>query len=286
MIRLDLQAATGVWFPTTDVPFSLNLNRRADRTVKISFLATAILATSVSLTSLCHATDFQVTTRVFDGNNPNPAITLETVFQGEKVYDVVTTAPRQVTVIDYQAGLVTLLDPQRQVKVTMRTQDVLQYSAFFKTKGDFPDDPVWNFLRDPKFNTDYDAKMKVLTMQGGPITYTAELDVIDQQTLADVYARFCDWSAQLNFVTGIGGLPQARIDLNNEMRSKGAVPREIRKTVRNANPAKNVSARTTHEFQWKPDPKASQLVKSIENDLKKSKSVSFEEFVTPAFAQK
>ncbi|PQO41693.1 hypothetical protein [Blastopirellula marina] len=254
--------------------------------MKTSLLATAVLAASVSLTSLCHATDFQVTTRVFDGNNPNPAMTLETVFHGDKVYDVVTTAPRQVTVIDFESGLVTLLDPQRQVKVTLQTQVILQHATYFKTQGNFPDDPVWNFLRDPKFTTQYDSEMKVLTMAGGPITYKAELDEIGEQTLADDYARFCDWSALLNFVTGIGGLPQARIDLNNQMKSKGAVPREIRKTVRNANPAKSVSARTTHDFQWQPNPKASQLIESIETDLKKSKAVSFEEFVKPMFAQK
>ncbi|RCS46067.1 hypothetical protein DTL42_16395 [Bremerella cremea] len=253
--------------------------------MKTTLLVTAVLFTWVSLASLNHAADFQVSTRLYEGNNPNPAITLETIFKGEKVYDVITTAPRQVTIIDFEAGLVTLLDPQRQVKVTLRTQEILENSAYFKTKGNFPDNPLWNFLRDPEFSTQYDPQMKLLKMEGGPITYEVDLDLIDQQPLADTYSRFCDWAAQLNFVTGIGGLPQARMELNNQIGSKGAVPREVRKTVRYSDPAKSSFARSTHDYQWKSTPQGNALIQSIETDLKKAKAVSFEEYVKPVFAK-
>lgn len=246
---------------------------------------TAVLVAWVLLASIAYAADFQVSTRLYEGNNPNPAITLETIFQGEKVYDVITTAPRQVTVIDFEAGLVTLFDPQRQVKVTLRTQDILQHSAYFKTKGNFPDNPLWNFLKEPEFSTQYDPQMKLLKMEGGPITYEADLDIIGEQPLADAYSRFCNWAAQLNFVVGIGGLPQARMELNNQIGSKGAVPREVRKTVRYSDPAKSSFARSAHDYQWKSTPQGSALIQSVDTDLKKAKAVSFDEYVKPLFAK-
>lgn len=246
-------------------------------------LTTAVAAVWVSLASLGNAADFQVVTRVFKGANPNPAATIQTVFKGSKVYDVATTAPRQATVIDYDSGYITLLDPQRQVKVTLKTQDVLQISTYLKMNGSFPNDPLWNFLREPEFQTKYDDQLRVLKLDGNPLIYEADLDMLDQQDAVDDYRRFCDWSAQLNFICGVGALPQARLDLNAQICQRSAVPLEIRKIVRGANPANNMTARSTHAFQWALDVKVDQLVESIETDLDKAKSVTFEEYVRPVF---
>lgn len=265
-------------------PFPKSLHRRADRTVSTARLTTAVIAVWVSLASLGNAADFQVVTKVFRGANPNPAATIQTIFQGNKVYDIATTAPRQATVIDYDSGQITILDPQRQVKVTLKTQDVLQISTFMKMNGKFPDEPLWNFLRDPEFKTEYDEQLRVLNLAGNPLIYEADLDMIDQQDAVDDYRRFCDWSAQLNFICGGGALPQARLDLNSAICQRAAVPREIRKIVRGANPANNMTARSTHEFQWAPDANVTKLVGSIEADLGNAKSVTFEEYVRPVIA--
>jgi len=252
--------------------------------VKTALLSTAVLTVWFCLVSASTAADFQVTTQIFKGNARIPAVTYQTVFQGNKVYDVVTTPPRQATIVDYDAGQITLLDPQRQVKLTLAIQDVLQYSAFFKSDGDFPDSQLWKFLRDPQFEASYDSQAQILKLTGDPLTYEADLQKIPNQPTVAAYSQFCDWSSQLNFICVGGDLPQARIELNNQIRAKGAVPSEVRKTIRHADPTKSISLKSTHEYRWQLQQEDAQLIESIEADLHNAQAVSFDQYVKPAFA--
>jgi len=251
--------------------------------VKTATLSTAVLTAWASFVCVSAAADFEVTTQIFRGNARIPAVTYQTVFQGTKVYDVVTTPPRQATIIDYDSGQITLLDPQRGVKLTLTTQNVLQHSAFFKANGNFPNDPLWTFLRDPQFQVNYDRQNQLLKMAGDPLTYEADLTPIPDQPSVDAYSRFCDWSAQLNFICAGGDLPQARIELNNQIRANGAVPAVVRKTIQNADPNKSISLRSTHEYRWKLAEEDAKLITSIETDLAAAKAVSFDQYVKPAF---
>ncbi|WDI40210.1 hypothetical protein [Bremerella sp. P1] len=251
--------------------------------VKTASLSTAVLTVWASFVCVSAAADFQVTTQIFRGNARIPAVTYQTVFHGTKVYDVVTTPPRQATIIDYDSGQITLLDPQRQVKLTLTTQNVLQHSAYFKSHANFPEGPLWTFLRDPKFEANYNQQNQVLKLAGDPLTYEADLTPIRDQPTVDAYSRFCDWSSQLNFICAGSDLPQARIELNNQIRAKGAVPAEVRKTIRHADPTKSISLRSTHEYRWELQEEDAQLIQSIEADLANAKAVSFDEYVKPAF---
>lgn len=252
--------------------------------MKTATLSTAVLTAWASFVCVSAAADFQVTTQIYRGNARIPAVTYQTVFQGSKVYDVVTTPPRQVTIIDYESGQITLLDPQRQVKLTLTTQNVLQHSAYFKSHANFPEGPLWTFLRDPEFEVNYNPQNQVLKLAGDPLTYEADVTKIENQPIVDDYARFCDWSSQLNFICAGGDLPQARMELNNQIRSVAAVPAEVRKTIQNANPAKSIFLRSTHQYRWKLQDEDAKLIQSIQADLEKSKAVSFDEYVKPAFA--
>lgn len=251
--------------------------------MKTASLSTAVLTAWASFVCVSAAADFQVTTQIFRGNARIPAVTYQTVFQGTKVYDVVTTPPRQATIIDYDSGRITLLDPQRQVKLTVSMQDVLQHSAYFKSHGTFPEGPLWTFLRDPKFDVTYNQQNQVLKLAGDPLTYEADLTPLKDQPTVDSYSRFCDWSSQLNFICAGGDLPQARIELNNQIRAKAAVPSEVRKTIQHADPTKSISLRSTHEYRWKLQNDDATLIQSIETDLGKAKVVTFDEYVKPVF---
>ncbi len=230
------------------------------------------------------AAEFQVTTHLFLGAARMPAVSYQTIFQGSKVYDVATTHPRRATIIDYGSRTITMLDPQRQVKLQMSTQQVLEHSAYFKAHGEFRG-PLLQFLRDPSFNVTQSPDAQTLTLDGGPLRYDVAVQAVSDQAAVDEYGRFCDWSAQLNFICAGGDPPQARIDLNNHLRSRGMVPREIRKTIRNPNPADNVTLRTSHDFRWQLDATDTALVQSIEQDLKQAKAVDFPTFVRVAFAR-
>ncbi|MBA2117607.1 hypothetical protein [Bremerella alba] len=269
--------------PQSEFPYLYDFFAEQIDIVKTALLSTAILTAWASFVCVSAAADFQVTTQIFRGNARIPAVTYQTVFQGTKVYDVVTTPPRQVTIIDYDSGQITLLDPQRSVKLILTTQNVLQHSTYFKSHGTFPEGPLWTFLRDPKFETNYNPQNQVLKLAGDPLTYEADVTKIENQPIVVDYARFCDWSCLLNFICAGSDLPQARMELNSQIRAKGAVPAEVRKTIRHADPTKSISLRSTHEYHWKLQEDDTKLVQSIQADLEKANAVSFDEYVKPAF---
>ena len=224
------------------------------------------------------AADFHVTTNVYQGNARVPAVAYQTIFQKNVVYDIATTHPRQVTVVDYVSGKITLLDLQRRVKLEMDTQQVLEHSAYFKSHGEFRG-PLLEFLKAPQFETEFSAATNTLTMSGGPLSYEIALQPIDNQAAADEYARFCDWSAQLNFVCAGGDPPQARIEVNGQMRSRRRIPLEIRKTIRNANPADTVTLRSTHDFRWQLNESDAAMIKNLQHDLAQAKPVKYADYV-------
>lgn len=237
-----------------------------------------ILCCWTVLGSVGIAADFHVTTHVFQGNARVPVVSYQTIFRKNVVYDIATTHPRQVTVVDYASGKITLLDLQRQVKLEMDTQQVLEHSAYFKSHGEFRG-PLLEFLKNPEFQVKFAADTSTLTMSGGPLNYEIALQPINNQAVADEYARFCDWSAQLNFVCAGGDPPQARIEVNSQIRAKAAVPQEIRKTIRNANPADAVMLRSTHEFRWELNDSDQRMIESLRHDLTQAKAVNYADYV-------
>ncbi|MEW4452797.1 hypothetical protein AB1L30_08990 [Bremerella sp. JC817] len=251
--------------------------------MKTATLPTAVLAVWSSLVCVSNAADFQVATSIYRGNERSPVATYQTVFKGDKIYDVVMTPPRQVTIIDFSNGQITMLDPGQgqdtAVRTTMSTQDVLQHATYFKQYGDLPSNPLWDFLKNPSFQTSYDPGTQVLKLSGDPLIYEADLQKIEDQPLADAYSQFCDWSAMLNFISMGSDLPQARMSLNAEVKSRGAVPTEVRKTIRNADPSKIVSLKSRHEYRWTLNVSDDKLIQSIEADLAKAKPVKFDAYI-------
>ncbi|MEX0792965.1 MAG: hypothetical protein WD045_07485 [Pirellulaceae bacterium] len=243
--------------------------------------AIAAVCCAPVLGGMLQAADFQTTTEVFQGNSKSPLATFHTIFKDNVVYDISLNQPRQVTIFDFNAARLTLLDSERQVKLSLSTQDALELASYFKThlKADLP---ILSFSRDPSFETSFDAQSNRLVLRGEPLTYQSTLQVLRDRAVVDDYARFCDFAAMVSFTCSAGHPPQARMELNNQMRSRSAVPVEIRKMIPDSNPANNVELRSRHEFRWKLDERDTQLIKAVKEDETAFKPVGHLEYVKPA----
>lgn len=227
------------------------------------------------------AADFQTTTEVFQGNSKTPFASVHTIFKDNVVYDISLSQPRQVTIFDFNTAKLTLLDSERRVKLTLSTQDALELASYFKThlKADLP---ILSFSRDPSFETSFDAESSRLVLRGEPLTYQSTLQVLRDRAVVDDYARFCDFAAMVSFTCSAGPPPQARMELNNQMRSRSAVPVEIRKMIPDSNPANNVELRSRHQFRWQLDEQDAQLIKAVKEDEVAFTPVGHLEYVKPS----
>jgi len=246
-------------------------------------IATALLFWGLfSVAAYSQSIDFSVSTAVYVGTARTPAVTYRTLFVDKVVYDVTTSRPREVSIIDFRAGKVTLLAPERKVKLELSIQQVLEGSTYFTNHGEFRSS-LMRFLRDPQFDVEHGEG--TISMRGGPLRYDIATERINNREVVDNYARFCDWAAQLNFFTGGGDPPQARLKLNNQLRQASLVPREIRKTIVNADPTESVTLRSQHDYVWQIGAEDHKLIDALQKDLDAAESVSFEQFVRPRFAQ-
>jgi len=258
------------------LPIGLDLHNCWGISVKTASLIAASLM--VVTLGVSQAAEFGVTTHIYKAAGRIPIVSCNTVFTGQKVFDVTTSHPRKATIIDYQAGTIDIFSPQHQVKLRLSTQDVLRYSAYFKSHGEFRGE-LMQFLKEPKFTSEFTPENQTLSMAGGPLRYDVAVARTENRPAVDEYARFCDWAAQLNFVCAGGSPPAARIEVNARLRSQSVLPQEIRKTILGAEPSETVTLRSTHEYRWLVSDEDRALIQSLEQDMAEAKSVNLREFV-------
>jgi hypothetical protein len=194
--------------------------------------------------------DFRVATRVFVGDNPRPAGENLTLFVGDTVYDFMETAPRETTVFDVATGQFDLLDPARNVRATITTDQLLRFAAALKVRiaANERIDPVVRFAANPRFTSTYDDAQRQLVLRSPLMTYRTS-GVVASEQRAGKYHRFCDWFGQLN-ATRPGALPPfARLRLNQELASRSLVPQETVLTIVTRRAGNRTTVlRSRHEF--------------------------------------
>jgi hypothetical protein len=194
--------------------------------------------------------DFRVSTRVFVGEQTQPAGENLTLFVGDKVYDFMERAPREITAFDAHSGEFDLIDPSRKIWSSLSMDELLRFTAQLKVRAAANErlDRVVRAAANPDFTATYDAAEKQLALRSPAMTYLATGVSLDASQAAK-YHRFCDAFCQLNS-TRPGALPPfARLELNRQLSDKGVVPGEImlRLAPRRAGETPTV-LRSKHEF--------------------------------------
>lgn len=174
------------------------------------------------------ADDFRVTTRVYVGDQTQPAGENLTVFVDEKVYDFVERAPREITVFDADTGQFDLIDPSRKIWTSLSMNQLLRFTAQLKVRaaGNERLDRVVRTAANPDFTETYDETEKKLVLHNPALTYRATGVSLAVSRMAR-YHQFCDAFCHLN-ATRAGALPPfARLELNRQLSERGVVPGEI-----------------------------------------------------------
>lgn len=208
----------------------------------------AIVVTAV-ITSAVSAADFQVTNAIFVGQEKEPTATTQTIFKDNVVYDHSMGQSTQAMIIDFDANRITLLDPIRKCQLTVDIREVIEMATFLRTNGDFKS-PLLKFCNEPDFKLQVEPKINRVVFEGNPLSYDlTTLSITDKRIVQD-YARFCDWSADVNFTCAAGLPSKSRKVVNGYFAENNVLPKEIRRVIRNGNPAQNPPIRSQHDYRW------------------------------------
>src|SRR6186997_3045464 len=127
-----------------------------------------VCATVALMSSITFAGDeFRCDTEVFVGKEKNPVQQTLTIFSGSVVYDFLLSKPEEITVYDLGRGQITLLDKNRKLKTTIQNDDLLHWTAAYKTVKAESD--LFIFCTQPKFEETF--KDNTLTLSAKQLTY-------------------------------------------------------------------------------------------------------------------
>ncbi|MCC9609670.1 hypothetical protein LOC68_04040 [Blastopirellula sp. JC732] len=195
------------------------------------------------------AADFQVTNTIFVDNDMQPFMTTQTIFKENVVYDYSLGQVGQAMIIDFDANRVTLLDPQRKRQLSLDIREIIETSTYMRTHLDLKK-PLLTFCNKPQFQVQNEPQNNRVVFGGNPLTYDLTTQPITDKRIVQDYARFCDWSADINFAYSAGLPAQARKEVNGYFSQNNVLPVEIRRVIRDANPAANNTVRSQHVYRW------------------------------------
>ncbi len=191
--------------------------------------ALCILA-NFALPALASAADqvFCVKTKIFVGDQSDPASEHQILFDQGLVYDVPLVNRRFITIFDPAQKKVTLLDRDTQVQASVSTDDLIKITA--QARAAVTD-------AEQKKKLGMDAKVEMSEEKPGyrikfaNLEYHTTSQKPDDPKVASDYAMFVDLASRLNLVRRLGPPPFGRMTLHQELAAKGELPLELTLTI-------------------------------------------------------
>lgn len=210
----------------------------------------AFVAIAVPLATLAsvRAQDFRVETEVLVDQADDPVSESLTLFTGDVIYDFLKPN-EETTVFDIRNGKIMLLDSRREVKTSLTTEQLAEFSAAIKTRGS-AQGPTHLFQ--PTFATSFDAEQNRLTLSSDHLTYSVKGVPAKHPSGAQRYRQFADWYARLNAIRPGNLPPFGRLELNEALADRGLLPLEIERKVVIDRPVANktLHAKSKHTVTW------------------------------------
>jgi len=154
-----------------------------------------------------------------------------TLFRAGMVYDFLD-APREITVLHPTRQLVIVLDPDRQVKCEISTDDLTAFCSQLQTRAAASKDALLRFMAEPKFEEQRDGEAGPITLTSPLMVYRVASRPADNAEVSRQYVEFCNWYARLNPMLIPGASPPfARLALNNVLAREQVVATEVELTV-------------------------------------------------------
>jgi len=211
-------------------------------------LAVVVLQ-GVALSTRTVADDFRIETKVYVGDEKEPASTTTTLFQGGVVYDFLDV-PEQVAVFRKpgggKPGRFILLDPARRVRTELSTDQVAGAINKLKNWAARQRDPLLKFAANPQFEESFDRSTGQLLLASHEESYTIKTEPADMPEALAEYREFLDWYTRLNALLQAGPPPEPRLQVNAALARYQSVP----VTVELARAGEKDKLRAEHEFTW------------------------------------
>ncbi len=255
---------------------------RSVRVLLCGWLAVACFAAAAL------AEDFRIETKVYTGKDKTPISQNRTLFQAGYVYDYLLSEPERVAVFDRQHGRFIMLDPERKLKVEIKTDDVLAFAEKFHSWAAKSTNEFMKFAADPEFETTFSANGD-MTLASSHITYRVKTEPARTPEAAQQYREFSDWYARFNAMSNVGSTPPfPRLEVNRELAKRGVVPSEVQLTI----PAqatlgvRAVLMRSEHHVSWRLLPRDLERIAETAKGLAAYKTVDLSEFQPPTVSKR
>jgi hypothetical protein len=232
--------------------------------------------------------EFRVDTEVFFNQEKLPGLETLTIFAEGKVFDFLLTEPRETVILDPQRGRFTLLNEAEQVKATVTTHDLMQYTLELEAQAAGVKDTVVAFAAKPQFETKFEdiqqngQTLVRLTLAGKPLEYVAlgQTPEGDQrEAAARMYRHFADWYARLNATRSANLPPAARLVLNQTLAERGLLPLEITRTITPDGPlARKDEVKSRHLVNWTLSGEDRKKIERAGSSAATFKPVSYDEY--------
>lgn len=208
------------------------------------------------------ADDFRIQTKVFKsdptakkGQPPKQVSETTTIFRAGLVYDFLTVPGQveEITIFDYPRSRFILLDPTRRVKTIVKTDEIKGFTQQMQLRARQHKEPLLNFLADPKFEPLSNPTSEKFGLTSVWMNYDVETMAAKNAYVAQQYADFADWYAQINAMINPAALPPfARLAVNDELKQRRQLPVQVRLTLfPQEAEKKQVTLRADHNVQWR-----------------------------------
>lgn len=247
--------------------------------------ALVLAAFLLGLASTVAAQDFRVDTEVFVGEEEEPIVETLTIFADGLVYDFLLGKQQETTIFDPHRGEFTLLDLDRQVKATVSTQDVLDYTFALEQHASQSSDAVFAAAASPNFQVTFESleekgvNVGKVVLTSKAIVYEVRGQVPQQPDSVRFYRHFADWYARLNS-TRPGNLPPgSRLALNKALADHELLPSEVTRTITPSGRfSKQLVHRSRHFVNWKLSGEDRRQITKAGDQMAKFKLVSFDDY--------
>ena len=193
--------------------------------------------------------EFRIDSAVFADGESQPRSQSSTIFRGGMAYDYLTK-PTETTVFDPGHDRMVLLDPTRRLRAEISTARIKELTDQLQDWASAQSDAFLRFLAQPTLDRSIDKSGR-LEFTSAWLTYRVAPFQPTNPEIARRYQEFSDWSSRLNTLLNPGTRPPfARLIVNDAMRKKSQIPREVELVLRPKQGAatQQITIRSEHRF--------------------------------------
>lgn len=243
-------------------------------------LATSLIAilfgSAVALNATA-ADAFRIQTKIYVGDEKEPASKTTTMFQNGIVYDFLEE-PEQTAVFRKpngdRPGRFILLNDKERVQTEISTEQLSTAMQNLTHWAAQQKNPFLQFSANPKFDETFDRNTGNLVLKHDLETYTVETTPVSlhQDALVD-FREFLDWYTQLNTLLTAGNPPNPRLKLNDALARRKVIATKVELKRGGEDPI-----RAEHEFTWRLSQDDLQRIEAVQEGLTAYRQVNSQEF--------